>query len=451
MRFIDLFAGLGGFHVALSDLGYRCVFACERDERLRKLYTENFNISCLGDIKQIKEEDIPDHDILCAGFPCQPFSKAGKQKGLTDVGRGDLIHDIFRIIRYHKPRYFILENVPNIKKHDRESTWKFLEETLREIGYDVKEAILSPHEFGVPQIRERIFIVGIYEPNGLSDFKFPETKIFPNLDIRQVLDKEPPDAKKLSLKQLECIKIWQDIIDVVPSYVPLPAFPIWGMEFGATYPYNKVAPYRMASNELSSYNGMFGRKLMGLSKDEQLLCLPSYAKYDENQFPRWKQNYIKRNREFLNTYKKEFQPLFKKLKAYAPSWQKLEWNCGNADRVILKHLIQFRASGIRIKRSTYSPTLVLTSTQIPIIGWEKRYITLREAARLQGLDVIKLPDISASRALGNAVNATIVKLVAQKLIQAGNKDIKEKISIARLRADNLRHNSTTLQESIPGL
>ena len=120
MKFIDLFAGLGGFHVALNTLGHECVFACEKDPRLRNLYTTNFNLECSGDIRTTNESDIPTHDILCAGFPCQPFSKAGKQKGFDDVGRGDLFHDIIRILNHHKPQFFILENVPNIKKHDRD-------------------------------------------------------------------------------------------------------------------------------------------------------------------------------------------------------------------------------------------------------------------------------------------------------------------------------------------
>ncbi len=118
MRFIDLFAGLGGFHLALRELGHECVFASELDEKLREIYLANFGIQPAGDIRNIPLDDIPPHDILCAGFPCQPFSKAGSQEGMNDTERGMLFYEILRIIDYHKPKYIILENVPNIKKHN---------------------------------------------------------------------------------------------------------------------------------------------------------------------------------------------------------------------------------------------------------------------------------------------------------------------------------------------
>ena len=119
MRFVDLFAGLGGFHLALRRLGHTCVFACEVDETLRTLYEKNFGTQCAGDIRKIREIDVPPHDILCAGFPCQPFSKAGDQDGLGDRELGGLYKDMLRIIRFHKPRFLILENVPFVGKDDR--------------------------------------------------------------------------------------------------------------------------------------------------------------------------------------------------------------------------------------------------------------------------------------------------------------------------------------------
>ena len=146
MKFIDLFAGLGGFHVALSSLGHECVFASEINQTLANKYTENFGIVVHGDIRHINVKDIPEHDILCAGFPCQPFSQAGKQRGLKDRKNGSyFINDVARILEYHRPRYFILENVPHLKKHDRENTWNAILNKLRLLDYDVKETILSPH------------------------------------------------------------------------------------------------------------------------------------------------------------------------------------------------------------------------------------------------------------------------------------------------------------------
>ena len=418
MRFIDLFAGLGGFHKALSDLNHDCVFACERDMGLRELYKKNFQLECHGDIKFINEKDIPTHDILCAGFPCQPFSKAGYQKGLKDKDRGNLINDIFRILRHHKPKYVILENVPNLKKHDREKTWKLIKRTLHTIGYSVNEAILSPHQFGVPQIRKRIFIVASLGKNSLVNFQFPTAEEHPDLDIRQILDIDPPNAKRLQQNRLNCLQLWQQIINLIPKTDPLPSFPIWGMEYKANYPISGKSPHALNSTELGKYKGSFGRSLKDLQKRVQVGLLPSYAQYQEYSFPKWKREYIANIRNFLAKYQKLFEPFFNELSKFPPSWQKLEWNCGRGERILLNYIIQFRASGIRVKKTNFSPALVLTSTQIPIIGWEQRYITLAEAARLQGLDKIHLPALQtqAYRALGNAVNVTLVRLIAKNLI-----------------------------------
>ena len=113
-RFIDLFAGLGGFHQAAQNIGGKCVFASEIDPGLRTLYKKNFGLECAGDIRNIHINDVPDHDLLCAGFPCQPFSKAGKMLGRKDNSIGNLFDDIVKILAYHKPEFFILENVPFI-------------------------------------------------------------------------------------------------------------------------------------------------------------------------------------------------------------------------------------------------------------------------------------------------------------------------------------------------
>lgn len=125
LRFIDLFAGLGGFHLALGRLGHTCVFACEVDEKLQTLYEKNFGLKPAGDIRGVPLSDIPGHDILCAGFPCQPFSKAGDQRGFKCPKEGDLFEHVMRIALYHKPRYVILENVPNLKRHNNGDTCAF--------------------------------------------------------------------------------------------------------------------------------------------------------------------------------------------------------------------------------------------------------------------------------------------------------------------------------------
>ena len=140
-KFIDLFAGLGGFHKALEALGCKCVFASELRKDLQELYHINFPSTYIeGDITQIPPEKIPAHDILCAGFPCQPFSQAGKRQGFNDEkDRGNLFNFICEILAVHKPRYVILENVSNLKGHDDGNTWKTIHDKLKELDYDVKE------------------------------------------------------------------------------------------------------------------------------------------------------------------------------------------------------------------------------------------------------------------------------------------------------------------------
>ena len=131
LRFIDLFAGLGGFHCALADLGHECVFASEIDDELRDLYCRNFRMESAGDTRAIDPAKIPSHDVLCAGFPCQPFSKAGYQLGWEDEVRGTLFGNVTEILRDHRPKYVILENVGNFERHDHGNTWLIVKSALQ--------------------------------------------------------------------------------------------------------------------------------------------------------------------------------------------------------------------------------------------------------------------------------------------------------------------------------
>ena len=159
-RFIDLFAGLGGFHQALKALGHQCVFACEIDEDLANLYEKNFGLQPHGDIRSLDISSVPDHDILCAGFPCQPFSKAGGQQGLECPTWGDLFDYVIQILLCASATLLHHRECAELVRHRQGKTWRTIEHRLRLAGYSVSDKLLSPHHFGVPQIRERAFIVG---------------------------------------------------------------------------------------------------------------------------------------------------------------------------------------------------------------------------------------------------------------------------------------------------
>ena len=181
--FIDLFAGIGGFHLAFHNAGAECVFASEWDEAARMTYETNFSkISpelfkkdlFAGDITQVDKKRIPDFDILCAGFPCQPFSQAGFKKGFDDI-RGTLFFDIAEIIKIKKPKAFFLENVRGLYSHDGGRTFETIKKTLTEdLGYTFHHSIVKASDHGLPQHRPRLFMVGFKDKK--ADFKFPEKR-----------------------------------------------------------------------------------------------------------------------------------------------------------------------------------------------------------------------------------------------------------------------------------
>lgn len=420
MRFIDLFAGLGSFHLALSRLGHKCVFACEIDPALQSLYKKNFGILPQGDIRKIDIPGLPKHDILCAGFPCQPFSKAGEQEGFSCTKSGDLFKYVVKILRKHEPPFLLLENVPNLKYHDKGKTWRVLINSLKSLGYDVKEEILSPHNYGIPQARDRVFIVG--SKHGLQDFQWPKEKKVAYRTFLDILDQNPPEAQEISGNKLDCLRTWQKFIRGFPKGGDFPSFPVWSMEFGATYPFEEQSPHALGARRLAKYKGVFGFPLKSLKPSERLLALPSYAQVEDEEFPEWKKNFIRRNRLLYKTHKNWLKKWLPQIQRFAPSLQKLEWNCKGGERNIWDYIIQFRASGVRVRRPLASPSLVaLNTTQVPVIAWEKRYMTPAECSRLQSLSGLKkLPtsNSAAFGALGNAVNSRLVKLIAKQLLQS---------------------------------
>lgn len=173
LKFIDLFAGIGGFRYALESFGCKCVFSSEWDKYCQESYKLNFGEMPYGDITQINEKDIPNFDILCAGFPCQPFSISGKQKGFMDT-RGTLFFDIARIADFHKPKIIFLENVKNLKSHNNGKTFKVISDILNNLNYNIYYKVLNAKDYGLPQNRERITIVCIRKDIDNGNFSFPK-------------------------------------------------------------------------------------------------------------------------------------------------------------------------------------------------------------------------------------------------------------------------------------
>lgn len=194
IRFIDLFAGIGGIRIPFDELKYDCVFSSEWDRAARETYKANFGEYPQGDITQIPTKDIPPHDLLLAGFPCQAFSIMGKMRGFADT-RGTMFFEIERILSYHKPPVILLENVKQLTTHDKGRTFKVILAKLAELGYFVKWQVLNALDFGIPQKRERVIIVGFRDERCCSEFSFD----FPRktYDLAQVL--EPDDSVDPSL------------------------------------------------------------------------------------------------------------------------------------------------------------------------------------------------------------------------------------------------------------
>lgn len=385
-KFIDLFCGIGGFHQAMESLGGECVFACDIDADCRKTYEANYGLKPDVDVTKIDPSKLPAFDVLCGGFPCQAFSKAGKRLGFADETKGTLFFDVERIMAHCQPKYALLENVRNLASHNSGDTWRTIHEHLTNIGYNVLEepVIFSPHYLGIPQHRERVFIMCVRKDIGtLPVFQFNAKGKLPKCSVENILqdDTEINDLQKyrLSEDKIQLVDLWNEFIQNIKCK-KLPGFPIWSEYL-----------HEPALNE------------------------------DTTGYPTWKINFINKNnqlyidnREFIDDWlnRAKQNPLFFGAKA------KLEWQAGQHKHPnIWNHILQFRPSGIRVKTGTYFPALVAI-TQTSIVGCRQRELTLRECARLQSFPDTFQPDVvdaQAYKQFGNAVNVEVVKLFAKYL------------------------------------
>lgn len=428
LRFVDLFAGIGGFHQALAhpEIGGECVLAVEIDQGCQEVYRANWpDVPLVGDIRSLTQRSdgieaspaeidarVPDHDVLCAGFPCQPFSKSGFQRGVRDQTRGTLFFDIMEIVRAKLPRFVLLENVRNLAGPRHATTLATIVHALRESHYRVADdpIVFSPHLLppelgGAPQVRERVFIVAEHMESGCDDASLIGEQILANQPVEdwdpsrwRVEDILDPDEEIRGLdryllrpEELSWIEAWQAFVQEIPSDW-LPGFPIWADAF---------AMRPAIASDVPAWKADFLRKNASF-----------YAEH-HNVIDRWKST--------------RWGPLKLRVDEFPPSrrkfeWQARRWQQTRNERNLWDLVMHMRPSGIRVKPPTYLPALVAI-TQTSVIGSRRRRITPAEAARLQSMDPqvltrAEVDDATAYRQLGNAVNVGVVRFVFQTLLDA---------------------------------
>jgi len=370
LRFIDLFCGIGGFHQAMMPFG-ACVFASDIDKACREVYVENYGVEPAGDITKVDIGTIPDFDVLCGGFPCQPFSNGGKKRTFND-SRGLLFDHIMRIARAKRPKFMFLENVKHILKVDGERVIQHIEKEIADAGYHLQKEIISPHEFGVPQQRERVYFICIRKDvfDSRSPYVFQKMNLSNTYNLDFFLEKSP-DLEKYGIPD----------------------------EIGGV---------------LDAWDELIKRFDVGEVMSPTILVHDAYRDYTEQQLtdrPEWKKEYMEKNKRLIEKYRDVFDEwyirysdILKKREIYG----KLEWQAGikREGGTIFDHFIQIRQSGIRVKKCRFFPTLVAIS-QIPIYGKQRRYITPRECARLQSFpDSFKMhsSDRQSYKQFGNCIN-----------------------------------------------
>ena len=384
LKFIDLFCGIGGFHQALVNLNGKCVFACDIDEKCRQIYKSNYGLDPAGDITEINIDNIPSFDVLCGGFPCQPFSKAGKQKGFDD-DRGNLFFNICAIVKRHNPKYLILENVRNLSTHDNGNTWKIIYENIDKLGYYTYKipVILNVLHFNVPQNRERVIIM--CKRKDLGELPaLPLIQSNPKLKLTQQISDyictgKETEKYKINGKLKEIEFIWESFIILLRNNnITMPKFPIWTDWWDAAVDNNNVL----------------------------------YLKY---------QSWIDKNKEFYNINKNILQYWLETSRqniSWTGAVRKFEWQAGDLLPNDGMHNVLWssRGSGIRVKRCNYIPTLVAMA-MVPVYGPESRKLTPRELLRLQSFpDTFVFDEKTIYKQVGNAVNVKMIERCAKFLI-----------------------------------
>ena len=375
--YIDLFCGIGGFHQALNRLNCECILACDIDKACRANYKLNYDIEVHPDVKKIYPyEIIEDIDIICGGFPCQAFSNAGKKKTFED-DRGLLFDEIMRIAKVKKPKFMFLENVKHILKVGDKKVIEYIKQKIDDYGYHLQIFQISPHQYGVPQQRERVYFVCVRKdmyngsdivlPPKVDDFKFED-----------FLDKKEDIDPKYFIDgdTLQVLNAWEEMIKIFP-------------------PGEKISPVIMINEH---YN--------------------NHTQEEFDNYADWRKGYITSNKPLIEKYKLQWDKWYEKHKEILQKreiYGKLEWQAGKIkpNDSIFDYFIQIRQSGIRVKRAHHFPTLVAIS-QIPIYGKEKRYITPRECARLQSFpEDFKIDELDKNsyKQFGNAVNVENVHTV----------------------------------------
>lgn len=443
MRFVDLFCGIGGFHAAFESesliLEYECVFACDIDKDCRKVYKDNWEETPVGDIRNFSP-DIEDHEILCAGFPCQPFSKSGSRLGFRDKVRGTLFGEISQIIELKRPKFVLLENVENLEGHDGGRTLYTIKRVLRDMGYFVKDRVLSPHQFGIPHHRPRIFIAAIDKDavTNYKKFRFPRRlpkKSQERCHVDDLFDEESEGS--ISESEQLVLDHWTEFMKRLPEGKRPPS-PTWSMEFRRDYQLEGIHPIsRLTKAKLCAELLKEGVEAKEYWRKDRILSLfPPYIRKMKGEMPKWKRQIILRNRKFW----KENNHLFSDgwldhTGTFKDTHQKFEWHVGvDPFKDVMSHMIHSRPSGIRVSKMDRIPTLVAMA-QIPIIGPWGRRLSPREAANAQsfGQDfVLDKRDSVAFKQLGNSVNVSVVARILkgfEDLLTGSDEDIRPSVVV----------------------